>query len=64
MNREYLKWHSAALNREMELLVFGHAGSSLVELVGILFGLEGKGQDLAVGQVGPEGDIGQVGGDA
>jgi len=26
MNREYHKWYSPALNREMELLVFGHAG--------------------------------------
>jgi len=26
MNREYHKWHSNRLQREMELLVFGHAG--------------------------------------
>lgn len=26
MNREYHKWYSSALDREMELLVFGHAG--------------------------------------
>jgi esterase/lipase superfamily enzyme len=26
MNREYHKWRSPRLNREMELLVFGHAG--------------------------------------
>ena len=26
MNREYHKWHSSNLDREMELLVFGHAG--------------------------------------
>ncbi|HWB25968.1 MAG TPA: alpha/beta hydrolase-fold protein [Chitinophagaceae bacterium] len=26
MTREYYKWHSTFLNREMELLVFGHAG--------------------------------------
>ncbi|MFN7925430.1 MAG: alpha/beta hydrolase-fold protein [Bryobacteraceae bacterium] len=26
MNREYHKWHSACLAREMELLVFGHSG--------------------------------------
>jgi esterase/lipase superfamily enzyme len=26
MNREYHKWHSPRLAREMELLVFGHAG--------------------------------------
>ncbi len=27
MNREYHRWHSAALDRDMELLVFGHAGA-------------------------------------
>jgi len=26
MNREYHRWHSHHLNRDMELLVFGHAG--------------------------------------
>lgn len=26
MNREYLRWYSQRLHREMELLVFGHAG--------------------------------------
>lgn len=30
MNREYHKWHSAALGREMELLVFGRAGARVV----------------------------------
>jgi esterase/lipase superfamily enzyme len=30
MLREYHKWHSPALNREMELLVFGHAGARVV----------------------------------
>ncbi len=30
MNREYHKWHSERLNREMELLVFGHAGARVV----------------------------------
>jgi esterase/lipase superfamily enzyme len=27
MNREYHRWHSAALDRDMELLVFGHGGA-------------------------------------
>src|SRR5215813_9328186 len=27
MNREYHRWHSPALNREMEVLVFGYAGA-------------------------------------
>ena len=26
MNREYHKWYSSRLGRDMELLVFGHAG--------------------------------------
>ncbi len=30
MNREYHKWHSTRLDREMELLVFGHAGLPVV----------------------------------
>lgn len=27
MNREYHKWHSPSLNRDMEMLVFGHSGA-------------------------------------
>lgn len=30
MNREYHKWHSPILNRQMELLVFGHAGARVI----------------------------------
>lgn len=30
MNREYHKWHSERLHREMELLVFGHAGARVL----------------------------------
>lgn len=30
MNREYHKWFSPSLGREMELLVFGHAGARLL----------------------------------
>src|ERR1700679_139168 len=30
MNREYHKWHSANLNRDMELLVFGHSGARVL----------------------------------
>jgi len=26
MNREYHKWYSSRLGRDMELLVFGHGG--------------------------------------
>jgi len=30
MNREYHKWYSSALHRDMEMLVFGHAGTPLL----------------------------------
>lgn len=30
MNREYHKWYSPTLGREMELLVFGHAGNPML----------------------------------
>lgn len=30
MNREYHRWHSPNLNRNMELLVFGHAGARVI----------------------------------
>ena len=30
MNREYHRWFSPSLNREMELLVFGHAGAKVL----------------------------------
>lgn len=30
MNREYRRWHSPSLNRDMELLVFGHAGARVL----------------------------------
>ena len=30
MNREYHKWYSSRLDREMELLVFGHAGAKVL----------------------------------
>jgi len=30
MNREYHRWHSDRMNRDMELLVFGHAGAKVL----------------------------------
>lgn len=30
MNREYHKWHSPNLNRDMELIVWGHAGARVI----------------------------------
>ncbi len=30
MNREHHRWYSPSLNRDMELLVFGHAGARVI----------------------------------
>jgi len=30
MNREYLRWYSPRLHRDMELLIFGHAGAKVL----------------------------------
>lgn len=30
MNREYHRWHSPSLGRDMELLIFGHAGARML----------------------------------
>ena len=30
MHREYHRWHSPSLNRDMELLIFGHAGARML----------------------------------
>src|SRR5262245_65966653 len=30
MNREHHRWHSPSLGRDMELLVFGHAGARVI----------------------------------
>jgi esterase/lipase superfamily enzyme len=30
MNREYYKWFSSALGKDMEMLVFGHAGDAII----------------------------------
>jgi esterase/lipase superfamily enzyme len=30
MNREYYRWYSPSLNRDMELLIFGHAGARML----------------------------------
>jgi esterase/lipase superfamily enzyme len=46
MNREYHKWYSNALRREMELLVFGHAGLPLLVFptsMGRFFDYENRG---------------------
>lgn len=30
MNREFHRWHSPSLGRDMDLLVFGHAGARAI----------------------------------
>ena len=54
MNREYLRWYSPRLHREMELLIFGHGGAKVLmfptrdgrffeyEQLGIVASLAGK----------------------
>jgi len=51
MNREYHKWYSNALRRDMELLVFGHAGIPLIVFptsMGRFFDYESRGMIQAV----------------
>ena len=51
MNREYHKWHSPALGRDMELLVFGHAGTPYLVFptsMGRFFDYENRGMIDAV----------------
>lgn len=52
MNREYHKWHSESLGREMELLVFGHAGTPVIVFptsCGRFFEFEDRGMVHAIG---------------
>ncbi len=52
MNRQYHRWYSQALNRDMELLVFGHAGPPLLVFpssMGSFFEYEDRGMVAAVG---------------
>jgi esterase/lipase superfamily enzyme len=52
MNREYHKWYSNALRREMELLIFGHDGIPLIVFptsMGRFFDYESRGMIQAVG---------------
>ena len=52
MNREYHKWYSNALRRDMELLIFGHEGIPLLVFptsMGRFFDYESRGMIQAVG---------------
>src|SRR5262245_60036653 len=53
MQRQHHRWHSPALGREMELLLFGHAGARLVAFptsCGRYFDWEGRGLVAALGE--------------
>ena len=60
MNREYHRWYSGRLGREMELLVFGHAGLPVLAFptsCGRFFELEDRG---LIGAVAGRIDTGQL----
>ncbi len=51
MNREYHKWHSPRLGRDMELVVFGHGGAPLIVFptsMGRFFDYENRGMIDAI----------------
>jgi esterase/lipase superfamily enzyme len=53
MNREYQKWFSPALNRDMELLIFGHGGKPYLVFpssMGKFYEFEDRGMIGAAGQ--------------
>lgn len=53
MHREYHRWHSPSLGRDMELLVFGHAGARMLAYPtsqGRFFEWEDRGMAEALGQ--------------
>lgn len=53
MKREYHKWHSPRLDREMELLIFGHAGARVLVFPtsqGRFFEWEDQGMVAALGE--------------
>ena len=60
MQRDYIKWHSPSLGREMELLAFGHAGFPLVVFPtsgGRFFEYEDRGM---IGALAPKIDRGDL----
>ncbi len=53
MRREYHRWFSPALHRDMELLVFGHAGARVIAFptsMGRFFDWESRGLVRAIGE--------------
>ena len=60
MNREYHRWFSPSLGRDMELLLFGHAGAKVVAFptsMGRFFDWEGRGLVGALGGQVERGDL-------
>ena len=60
MNREYHKWYSSRLDREMELLVFGHSGLPVLVFPtsgGRFFEFEDRNMISAVGDRVERGDL-------
>ena len=53
MHREYQRWYSPSLNRDMELLIFGHAGARVLVFptsLGRFFEWEDRGMMQALGE--------------
>jgi esterase/lipase superfamily enzyme len=53
MNREYHRWHSPSLGRDMELLVFGHSGARVLVFptsLGKFYEWEDRGMVAALGE--------------
>ena len=60
MNREYHRWHSPALQRDMELLVLGHGGARMLVFptsMGRFFEWEDRGMHHALGEPIARGDL-------
>ncbi len=60
MNREYHKWHSPILGRDMELLVFGHSGVPLLVFptsMGRFFDYESRGMIDVIAHKYEKGDF-------
>src|SRR5260370_28468345 len=60
MNREYHRWYSPSLQRDMEMLVFGHAGARVLVFptsMGRYFQWEDSGMINALGDQLERGDI-------
>ena len=53
MHREHQRWHSPSLGRDMDLLIFGHAGARVLVFptsMGRFFEWEDRGMMVALGE--------------